>query len=154
MGVTRRDFVTTSLAGVAGLCATGGAEADAQQALAPEDGYKLWLRYAPPGPAADAYRAAIRQVVVEGTSETAAIIRREMTAALTAMLGPSALIDRPRLSAPAIVVGTPRTSSDIRLLDWNADLQALGPEGYVIRSVRLGEQRIVAVASEGETGAL
>ena len=33
-----------------------------------ENGYKLWLRYAPPGDAVVAYRRAIRQVVVEGTS--------------------------------------------------------------------------------------
>ena len=52
---SRRDFVATSLAGVAGLCATGrlGSQAHAaatsQPAVTAEDGYRLWLRYAPPG---------------------------------------------------------------------------------------------------------
>jgi alpha-glucuronidase len=153
MDLTRRNFVTTSLAGLAGLRTLPG-DAFAQPALPPEDGYKLWLRYAPPGAAADGYRAAIRQVVVEGTSATAAIIKTEMTSALSAMLGPSALIGRPLLSAPAIVVGTPKSSASIRFLQLEAELAKLGPEGYVIRQGKIGEHRVVAVASDGEIGAL
>src|SRR5512145_829189 len=61
MQPSRREFVTTSLAGVAGLCATGGlAEAHAgvtpAPQLPPEDGYRLWLRYQPVGERAGAYR--------------------------------------------------------------------------------------------------
>jgi alpha-glucuronidase len=55
--------------------------------MPPEDGYRLWLRYAPPGGAAAAYRQAIGQIVVQGTSATALIIRAEMTAALERVLG-------------------------------------------------------------------
>ena len=48
--------------------------------VANEDGYKLWLRFAPPGESATRYRQALRQVVVEGDSPTMRIIRDELTA--------------------------------------------------------------------------
>ena len=60
MNITRREFVATGLAGAAGLCVAGyPTESRAAEAPAPppdEDGYKLWLRYAPPGNAAKNYR--------------------------------------------------------------------------------------------------
>jgi alpha-glucuronidase len=54
----------------------------------------------------------------------------------------------------ALVVGTPGNSPLIRALGWDAELQKLGPEGYVLRSARAGNRPVLAVASAGETGAL
>ena len=65
---SRRDFVVTSLAGVARLYATAGHAQEQASPLLPEDGDKLWLRYAHSSDAAGAYRQAIRQLVVQGTS--------------------------------------------------------------------------------------
>ena len=62
MGVSRRDFVRASVAGVVGLYAVPEAFAQAPS-LQDEDGYKLWLRFAPPpSVVANQYRGAIRQV--------------------------------------------------------------------------------------------
>ena len=71
---SRREFVSTGIAGVAGLYAAGSAPALAQgaTALPAEDGYKLWLRYASPGAIVSQYRAALGQVLVEGSSPTSA----------------------------------------------------------------------------------
>jgi alpha-glucuronidase len=153
MKQSRREFVSVSAAGIAGLYANRVAPAHAAQ-LAPEDGYKLWLRFAPPGSNVSAYRTQLRQVVVQGTTPTAQIVRRELGDALSAMLGspaPEAVTD---VTASAVVVGTPETSPIIRGLDWQAELATLGPEGYVVRSARIGKHPVFAIASSGEVGAL
>ncbi|MEO8077626.1 MAG: alpha-glucuronidase family glycosyl hydrolase [Acidobacteriota bacterium] len=157
---SRRRFVATSLAGLAGLCAKGAFATDIsrdgapQTALTAEDGYRLWLRYAPPGSVAAAYRPLTQQVVVEGTSATARIIQREMTAGISAMIG-TAPSPAPQIARDgAVVIGTPDNSAIIRALGWNTELKTLGPEGYIIRQARIGNRSAVAIASAGEIGAL
>lgn len=162
MSINRRDFVTTSLAGLAGLYAGStieGGTALAWQApetsLAGEDGYKLWLRYASPGAAAVAqYRQLIRQVVVQGRTPTSDIVRREMTTALGSLLGSPVPVVEAASSDRAVVIGTPENSPLIRGLSWSADLAKAGPEGFIIRPVRVGGRAMVAIASSGEIGAL
>ena len=48
------------------------------RALPAEDGYELWLRYASPGAIVSRYRAALGQVLVEGSSPTSEAIRAEL----------------------------------------------------------------------------
>ena len=153
---TRRAFVQTGLAGVAGLYlprALADASLNASAPPASEDGYKLWLRYAPPLSRLDQYRRAITHLVVEGTSPTADIIRKELTTATSQLLGGN-IPGGSDVSEGAVVVGTPRNSAIIRQLGWARDLAKAGAEGYVIRSATLGNRHIIAVASDGEVGAL
>jgi alpha-glucuronidase len=154
--LNRREFVTTSVAGVAGLYAGRTLEARElwQGALADEDGYKLWLRYAPPGAIASQYRQAIRQIVVQGTSPTAAIVRKELGDALASMLGAPVPASTSAIAANALVVGTPESSPAIRSLGWTSELAAAGREGFVMRRATLGGRRVIAIASSGEIGAL
>lgn len=155
MQQTRRDFVTTSLAGVAGLYTTRGFPAAQPTNLAPDDGYRLWLRFEALGePTAAAYRKLVQQVVVLGNSPTADVIRRELTTALGGLLGGPPPTTQTAISAPAVVAGTPANSSVIRDLRLEAELAKLGPEGFIIRTARTGKQPIVAIASQGEVGAL
>ena len=163
MPTTRRDFVATGLAGLAGACAANtltsdgllaDLEAARQSSRTSEDGYKLWLRYASPGTAAAGYRRAITQVVVEGTSPTAAIITREVTTALAALLGSAVPVVATGLRDNALLIGTPANSPAIRGLGLEAQLQEAGPEGYVIRTGRASNHPVVIVASSGEIGAL
>jgi alpha-glucuronidase len=114
-----------------------------------EDGSKLWLRYASLGPLADRYRGHIGRVDVQSHSPTAQIIRDELKAALPLLLGDS-ISD----SDAILLVGTPKTSDAVRDLGWDADLAAAGPEGFVIRSARLENNRATVIASETEIGAL
>src|SRR6187455_3382608 len=70
MSMTRREFVTAGMAGVAGLCAggciTGASVAANASTLQPdEDGYQLWLRYALPRDTANDYRKVIRRIRVD-----------------------------------------------------------------------------------------
>jgi len=153
---SRRAFVQTGLAGVAGLYlprTLADPSLNASPPPASEDGYKLWLRYAPPLSRLDQYRRAFTHFVVEGTSPTADIIRNELTTATSQLLGGN-IPARSEASEGAVVVGTPRDSAIIRQLGWAKDLARAGAEGYVIRSAALGNRRVIAVASNGEVGAL
>jgi alpha-glucuronidase len=160
MDRSRRDFVAAGLAGVAGLCVpqTGVASQTAARAassLADEDGYKLWLRFPPLGEAAARYRRAVTQLLVEGQSPTAQIVRKELSSALAQMLGsPVPDTTQGGIADGGIVVGTPANSPAVRGLGWKADLAKAGPEGYVIRAARIANQPVIAIASEGEVGAL
>jgi alpha-glucuronidase len=156
MNVSRREFITTGLA-AAGLCVAGHATGkDAAAAPRPpdEDGHKLWLRYAPPGNAAATYRTLARQIRMDGTSATSAIIRDELRSALTAMLGSPVPLNESSLQEGAIIVGTPANSALLRDLNWTADLNAAGEEGFIIRSTRIAKHPVTVVASHSEIGAL
>ena len=163
MHPSRRGFVASGLAGVAGLYVTRtlGAEALSDVPLqsptaspANEDGSRLWLRYARPGEAAPSYQRALSQLLIEGSSPTSAAIRREMTAALSGMLGAAVPDASAGLRDGAIVVGTPGNSPAIRGLGWQGDLATAGPEGYIIRPARIANHPVIAIASAGEIGAL
>ena len=153
MDSSRREFVATSLAGMAGIYAAQ-ATLDAQSPRpSDEDGYRLWLRYAPPGDAAAGYRSAIRSVLVAGTSATVDVIRGELRTALAAMLG-TAPSPTSAPSAGTLVVGTPALDGPIRGLGWDKELKLLGREGYIIRTTRVAGQPAIAIASIDDVGAL
>jgi len=120
-----------------------------------EDGYDLWLRYAPieSAPLRDAYRQAIAGVVVQQSPATGAIVTKEVTRALKGLIG----IDVPAWTAVtgdgALVIGT-ASSPIVKALGWDDVLKGLGPEGYVIRGTRIGGKRAIVVASAGDSGAL
>jgi alpha-glucuronidase len=156
MHPSRRDFVTTGLAGVAGLCAFGplGAEEQSPAGLLNEDGYKLWLRYAPPGAMPAGYRQIIQQLMVEGASPTSKALRIEMAAGLSQMLGGAVPDGAEGLRDGAIVVGTPDNSSAIRGLGWQGELAKTGAEGYIIRPARVANRSVIAIASSNDIGTL
>jgi alpha-glucuronidase len=156
MEFSRREFVAVGLAGVARLVA-GRAGAGSETRFEPpaEDGYKLWLRFAYPGDAAaGGYRDALRQIVVEGNSSTALIIRRELTSATPTLLGAGVPAVQAGVRDGAVVVGTPANSAAIQGLGWGAELTKVGPEGFIMRSATVANHRVIAIASEGEIGAL
>jgi alpha-glucuronidase len=152
MKSSRREFVATGLAGMAALYSHPARSEEQTPRPANEDGYRLWLRYAPPGDAATRYRSLLRSIVVEGSSPTLDIIRSEVRQALDSMFG--AAPTATALQANALVIGTPATSPAIRKLGWDKELEALGREGYVIRSTRIDRHPAIAIASIGDVGAL
>ena len=158
MKFSRRDFVKTTVAGTAGLCvgayALESRAAQSSNPLPEEDGYKLWLRYAPPGSAAKNYRKVIRQIHVAGASATADVIREELRSAVTTMMGSAVPSEEKDLATGAVVVGTPENSQLVRDLKWAADLSAAGDEGFVIRSTRIQKMPVTVIASNSEIGTL
>jgi len=158
MKISRREFVEMSMASAAGLCAGGYAinsnAAEPQTPLPEEDGYKLWLRYAPLGDAAKKYHKVMQQIRVDGTSATSGIIRDELRSAASAMLGGNVPLNEKVLVDGTVVVGTPGNSALVRDLNWASDLGVVGIEGFIIRSTRVGNKPVMVIAADTEIGAL
>jgi alpha-glucuronidase len=157
MKISRREFVATGMAGAAGLCAgswiTQGYAAESQAQLPDEDGSKLWLRYTPPGAAAETYRRLVRELHVNA-STTGGIIRDELRVATASLLGSAVPLKADGLQDGALVVGTPTNSSLVSDLNWTADLSAAGDDGFVIRSTTISKHPVTVIASNSEIGAL
>lgn len=158
MKMSRRQFLAWGLAGTAGACVAGherGARAHPlRMPPVDEDGYKLWLRYAWPGGEAKHYAGLVRSIRVDGASATCGLIRDELRAATSAMSGRAVPLETTGLRAGTVVVGTPQNSTLIRDLNGALELNALGEEGFLIRSVRVAGHPVTVIASAGETGSL
>ncbi len=145
-GVRRsnRRFITC-LAAVVLFCA--GARA--------EDGYRLWLRYERlPEQMVRAYRPRVTSVLVQGKSATLDAIRTELVAGCSGLLGSTVPAADELDRDGSVVAGTPASSPLIAQLKWDSRLAALGPEGFLIRSVQFGSRRATVIASSTEVGAL
>ena len=127
------------------LCATAKAE----------DGYRLWLRYDPlPAQVIRVYRPRVASVVVQGKSATLDAVRTELVNGCTGLLGGAVAVAGDVERDGAVVVGTPASSPLIASLKWGRQLDDLSPEGFRIRSVKLGRRSVTVIASSGEVGAL
>ncbi|MDQ8758102.1 alpha-glucuronidase family glycosyl hydrolase [Sphingosinicella sp. LHD-64] len=117
-----------------------------------EDGYDLWLRYAPvEAPWAARYRSAATGIVQEGDSPTLGAARAELVRGLGGLTGRAVeRVDRVRNGA--IVIGTPASSPLIAGL--NLPLTDLGNEGFLIRAVRIGGRRATVIAANSDVGVL
>ncbi len=131
----------------------------ATRAAVAEDGYRLWMRY-DPVESADRraeYARAAGQAVVQEASETGRVIRSELAAGLSGLTGTAVPVAGELAAGPpggVVVVGTPAGSPLVRSLNWDADLAAVGDEGFVIRSVTLAGRPATVVASVGRMGLL
>jgi alpha-glucuronidase len=96
-------------------------------------------------------------VLVEGNSATAEVIRKEMAAALSSLLGQSIPVMQSStagIDEGTVVIGTPTNSPAIRQISIAADLTKIGKEGFLIRPARTRNRTAIAVVAEGEMGAL
>ncbi len=120
-----------------------------------DDGYRLWLRYDPlPANAVKDYRARVTSVVVQGQSQTLDAVRKELVSGCAGLLGGSVSLAEKVERDGALVVGVPSNSPLIDSLNWGRQLAALGPEGFRLRTVKLGGRTVTVIASQGEVGAL
>jgi alpha-glucuronidase len=120
-----------------------------------EDGYRLWLRYdALPPAKVTQYRNQVRSIMAPGNSPTIAVVGTELLAGCSGLLGTSIRQTDKLDSDGVILVGTPQTSTEIASLGIKGDLQALGPDGFIIRSERLNDHSVIVIAASGEVGAL
>lgn len=126
-----------------------------------EDGYEMWLRYQPiqNKSVVNDYRATVKHLVVEGNSDTAKVIRKELHTGLEGLLGSinaTAVSDKPAqsVSKASLLVGTPKNSTLIAGLGWGDRLNALGDEGYIIEQTRVNSRPAIVIASNTDVGAL
>ena len=115
-----------------------------------EDGYDLWLRYRPiEGPWAMRYRSFSTEVVAAPGENLAA---QELLRGMTGLLAVTPAVGRRITRDGAIVLGTPGSSADLGA--FAADLETLGSEGYLIRSIRVHGHRATLVAANSNVGLL
>lgn len=120
-----------------------------------EDGYRLWLRYdSLPSRMIGTYRLRVASIVAPGKSATLDAIRAELANGCLGLLGSAVPVVAEVDRDGAILVGTPKSLPLIAGLKWERQLAALGPEGFRIRSVKLGRRSVTVIASSGEIGAL
>lgn len=124
--------------------------------LRAEDGYDLWLRYRHVDDTAllAEYRGALGRLVVQGDSPTLRAAREELVLGLSGLLGAVPATGDAVMSDGTLLVGTPRGSRTIAALPLAAELRALGPNGYIVRAVRVGGRRTIVVAGNTDVGAL
>jgi len=115
-----------------------------------EDGYDLWLRYRPvEAPWAVRYRSFAREVVAAPGAKTAA---QELRRGVAALLGGAPALSSRIAQDGALVLRTPDSPADLGAP--LADLRALGPEGYLIRSIKVHGHRATLIAANSNIGAL
>ena len=118
-----------------------------------EDGYDLWLRYRPVGAVQQAQvQAQVRAVILPPhPSPTIEAAAAEMTRAVRGMTGTA-----PTLATEpgdgAVLLGTPATLPAIAGLHY--DLKALGRDGYLVRSARIGGHPVTIVTANSDIGVL
>jgi alpha-glucuronidase len=118
-----------------------------------EDGYRLWLRYAPlPQPVQASYRQQLTALVMQGSSDTLTAIRTELLTGCAGLLGASLATTEQVERAGSVVIGTPASSPLIAGL--KLPLAPLKSDGYLIRSTRLKGHAVTVIAANSETGAL
>jgi len=100
-----------------------------------DDGSRLWLRYD------QLSSRRVGPIAIQGQSATFDVIRREL-------LGAALVVGNS--DDASVIIGLPQTSTLIRKLGWEPELQKLGPEGFRIRTIR----NVVVIASTTDIGAL
>ncbi len=120
---------------------------------AAEDGYELWLRYqALPEAQARAARAHLSQLVIDDGTPMRAVTRDELVRGLEGLIGRSPPTVDEVSAEGALIVGTPQSQPLLQGLDLG--LEGLGPEGYLLRSVRLDGRSAIVLAANADAGLL
>ena len=118
-----------------------------------DDGSRLWLRYEPlPSQSMNVYRERIKSIAVQGKSATFDVIRNELSQGCAGLLGTPVVVGDG--DDASVVVGLPQTSTLVRKLRWDLELQKLGPEGFRIRTIRDGNRDLIVIASTTGIGTL
>ena len=119
-----------------------------------EDGYDLWLRYRPvQGEWLETYRAAASEIVPpRAQSPTLEAASSELSRGLGGLLGATLpLVSQPTRDG-SVIIGTPRSSALIAGLPL--ELDRVGSDGYVIRSLAYKGHRVTVVAARTDVGVL
>lgn len=118
-----------------------------------EDGYQLWLRYAPvKGARLPQYRAAVTGIYGTHSSPTLQTATGELRTGLQGLLGKQ-MPAHNTLQNGSVVIGTPATSTLIAAQRL-PQLAALGKEGFMIQHLQVMGKKITLIAANDPAGVL
>ena len=113
-----------------------------------EDGYELWLRYAPIS--CDEYRTALTEIVNSASSPTLDIAQAELVSGIESLLGTGIPVTTDITQSGALIIGTPQSSPLIA----DIPLAQVGDEGFVIRSAIIQNKACTVIAANTDVGVL
>ena len=137
------------------LFALASQSAHANSIFKGDDGYRLWLRYdaIENKKLARQYKTNIRYWQVAGESDTNRVIRAELSHAFSELLGGIEELqsgEKNRL----LLIGTPKNSKVISALGLEEELNTLGNEGYLIKSIKHQGNNLIVVTGNSEVATL
>jgi alpha-glucuronidase len=117
-----------------------------------EDGYRLWLRYNKINNPRllQEYRAIITSIKVEGNTLTAVAARNELTIGLEGLLGKKI----PGSDNNGSLIAGTINLSFIRSAISESDLNKIGKEGFIIRSLKAPQKNKIVIAANTDIGVL
>ncbi|MES2158721.1 MAG: alpha-glucuronidase family glycosyl hydrolase [Pseudomonadota bacterium] len=114
-----------------------------------EDGYDLWLRYAPAQPtAARQISAHARTITAPGNSATIQIATAELQRGIGGMAGTTPALSN-NIQRDGLWLATPAASPALPV-----KLEGLGREGYAIRTLMVDGKAVTLIAGNSDTGVL
>ncbi len=126
------------------------------ETLRAEDGYQLWLRYneISQPELLSHYREHITQIVIQESSPTFQAVQEELRKGLSGLLGKEIPVASSVSQDGAVVVGTLEQSSIVRKLAGASELESVGADGFIIRSLRWDNRTVTVIAANQPKGAL
>jgi alpha-glucuronidase len=120
-----------------------------------EDGYRLWLRY---DKIKDAkllarYQQQVTGVQFNNTSTILAAAKEELLQGLQGLLRRE-IIDRHSINNGIVIAGTPGSSSLVKSLFSLNEINALGEEGFIIRTSVVHKENVIFIAAKNDVGIL
>lgn len=118
-----------------------------------EDGYEMWLRYQPVNDAKllKSYKKSLERLVVEGDSPQVKVVVQELERGLSGLLAKPIQSSSYKKTNGVLLVGTPKSSELIKNAGLDSELQNLGDEGYLIKSIKLNKKDTVVIAANTDT---
>ena len=125
-------------------------------ALQAEDGYQLWLRYnkISQPKLLSHYKEHITEIVIQESSPTFQAVEGELQKGLSGLLGKEIPVVSSVSQDGAIVVGTLEQSSFVRKLVGASELESVGADGFIIRSLFWNNRTVTVIAANQPKGAL
>jgi alpha-glucuronidase len=121
-----------------------------------EDGYRLWLRYEPLSDRVrlEAGRKHVGALIIATGSPTFEATQRELLEGMGGLLGTMLPVVNAVNRDGTLVVGTPKSLPLLANLGWQAELEQLGSEGFLIRSRAINGHPVTVIASKSDIGAM
>jgi len=124
--------------------------------LLAEDGHRLWLRYdrVSQPKLLSHYGKHATEIVIQQSCPTSKVVQEELQRGLKGLLGKEIPIHSSISKNGALIVGTPEKSSIVRRLIKPSELESLGEEGYIIRSLSFNNHTVTVIAANKPKGTL
>ena len=118
-----------------------------------EDGYELWLRYAPVENQSllKQYRKQFKNITLNQSSPTLQAVKDELLIALEGMLGIQPVFSESHVQSSGVLIGLPEQIPGIGNLIGKEEFNKLGNEGFIIHGT---ENKSLIVTANTEIGLL